>query len=313
MLFTLPVLAQEIEPVQVKTERVEYKGRKAIRLTKEAEGAGLGFLRGVEFQDGTIEADLAVKTTTPIGVRNPGFIGIAFRARADASHYEMFYLRPGNARAEDQAMHNHVLQYISSPDFDWYRLRREWPWVYEATVDLDPEGWTHIKIEVAGRTARLYVNHSANPLLIVEGLLGEDPKGGVGLWGSPEQESYFSNVRVTPGKPVALRYGGEAAGVWQLKYGSDAGQFECRLNLQREGNHITGTISGLLGPDVPVTGTWRNGYLELAFRGMWERRDAGDAPARLFGWIDGNSAKGRMTVVARADGVWSATREEMRR
>ena len=58
----------------------------------------------------------------------PGFIGIVFRARPDASHYEMFYLRPGNSLSEDQAMRNHSVQYVSAPGFDWYKLRREWPW-----------------------------------------------------------------------------------------------------------------------------------------------------------------------------------------
>jgi len=114
----------------VRVEGVEYKGRKAVRLTRHSEGEGLAILRDTQFEDGTIEADVAVKVTTPPGVRNPGFIGIAFRSRPDALHYDMFYLRPGNSLAEDQAMRNHSVQYIASPDFDWERLRRAWPAVY---------------------------------------------------------------------------------------------------------------------------------------------------------------------------------------
>src|SRR5437899_10861329 len=122
-----------------KAETVEYQGRKAVRLTTQSDKDIFAFLKGVQIQDGTIEGDIALKITTPPGVRMPGFVGIAFRARPDGSRYELFYLRPGNARSDDQAMRNHSVQYVSPPDFDWYKLRREWPWVYEAQADLQPE------------------------------------------------------------------------------------------------------------------------------------------------------------------------------
>src|SRR5205807_2553922 len=124
---------------------------------------GFALLRGSDFQDGTIEADIALKITTPPGVRMPGFVGIAFRARPDASRYELFYLRPGNSHAEDQAMRNHVVQYTSEPDFGWYKLRREWPWVYESHAELQTETWTKVKIEVKGRVAKIYLNGSEQP------------------------------------------------------------------------------------------------------------------------------------------------------
>ena len=76
---------------------------------------GFAFIAGSDFQDGTIEADLALKIITPPGVRMPGFIGIGFHARQDASHYELIYIRPGNSRSEDQAMRNHTVQYTPHP------------------------------------------------------------------------------------------------------------------------------------------------------------------------------------------------------
>ena len=112
----------------LKAQAVTYRGRKSVRITMDGEDhAGIALLPGVDFQDGVIEADIALKITTPPGVRYPGFVGIAFRARPDASHYELFYLRPGNSDAPDQAMRNHSVQYTSEPGFGWYRLRREWP------------------------------------------------------------------------------------------------------------------------------------------------------------------------------------------
>ena len=115
--------AKEVVLQNVKAEAVEYKGRKTIRLTKEISEDGFALLPGTDFQDGTIEAELALKVTTPPGVRMPGFVGIAFRARSDASRYELFYLRPGNSQSDDQAMRNHSVQYTSEPNFGWYKLR----------------------------------------------------------------------------------------------------------------------------------------------------------------------------------------------
>jgi len=170
---------KDLVPLNVKAEPVEYKGRKAVRLTKEKDTAkgdfdGFALLRGTDFQDGTIECDIALRITTPPGVRMPGFVGIAFRARPDASRYELFYLRPGNSHADDQAMRNHSVQYTSEPNYGWYKLRREWPSVYESHAELQPETWTKVKIEVKGRSARLYLNGSEQPSLVVDGLKGED-------------------------------------------------------------------------------------------------------------------------------------------
>ncbi len=298
----------------VKADAVEYQGRRAVRLAYEGQEDGFAVLPGTDFQDGVIEVEIALKVSTPPGIRNPGFIGIAFRARPDASHYELFYLRPGNAVAQDQAMRNHAVQYDSEPGFGWYRLRRQWPWVYESHAELKPETWTKVKIEVAGRMAKLYVNGSENPALIVDGLKGEDLRGAVALWGYANEEAYFSNVRITAATPQNIKNGSDISGAWNLRYSSDAGVLEGSLRLNREGSKVTGTWSGALGENCPVTGTWRDGYIELSFPGEWPK-DAGlgvpgPVTASLAGWIDGNAGKGRMRVEAHSDGQWAAMRKE---
>jgi hypothetical protein len=298
----------------VKAEAVEYQGRQAIRLTKEGFNDGFAVLPGTDFQDGVIEADIALKLTTPKGVRNPGFVGIAFRARPDASHYELFYLRPGNSGVEDQAMRNHAVQYVAAPGFDWYKLRREWPWVYESHADLAFETWTKVKIAVAGRAAKLYLNGSEKPILVVDGLKGEDLRGAVALWGYANEEAYFSNVRITPSTALPVKNGSDIAGTWQLRYASDAGTLDGSMKLTRDESKVTGTWSGALGAERPITGTWRDGYVELSFTGEWPK-DAGigtpgPVTAYLAGWIDDKSAKGRMRVEAHSDGQWMAQRKE---
>ncbi|HTB98708.1 MAG TPA: family 16 glycoside hydrolase [Terracidiphilus sp.] len=293
----------------VKAEATDYLGRRAVRLTRQEEGDGQAILTGTNFRDGIIEVDVATKITRPPGVRMPGFTGVAFRSRGDGTHYELFYLRPGNALSEDQAMRNHSVQYSSEPDFGWEKLRRNWPSVYETYAELQPETWTHVKIEVHGRRAKLYLNGSARPSLVVDGLKGEDLEGPIALWGYNGEESYFSNLKVENAKPDPIEDGGEAAGTWDVQCNTDAGTFGGTMKLVREGNTIVGLWNGAFGPDQQVNGVWRDGYVELTFSGSWPEQP-GAVTATLVGWVDGDGATGRMKVEGRADGKWTAVRKK---
>jgi hypothetical protein len=122
--------------------------------------------------------------------------------------------------------HPHAVQYASEPDFGWYRLRREWLWVYESHAELAMDTWIKVPIEVAGRAAKLYLNGSAKPSLVVDGLKGGDLHGAVGLWDFTGEEAYFSNVRITPAVPRNLKNGSDAAGSWAMQYSIQATQAE---------------------------------------------------------------------------------------
>src|SRR5437762_1920863 len=204
-----------------------------------------------------------------------------------------------------------AVEYTSEPDFGWYKLRREWPWVYESHAELQTETWTKVKIEVKGRVAKIYLNGSEQPDLIVDGLKGEDLRGGVALWGYQGEEAYFSNLRISNSTPLPVKNGSDATGAWQVKCSSDAGPFDGTLQLARDANKVTGTWSGELSKNRSVTGTWRNGYVELSFNAEWptDSKDATTpAVATLAGWFDGESAGGRVKVEGKADGRWTATR-----
>jgi len=294
----------------VRAEAVEYMGRKAVRLTTPGgDAAGFTLLKGTNFRDGIIEVDIAAKITTPPGVRMPGFTGIAFRSRPDGSQYELFYLRPGNARADDQAMRNHTVQYTSEPAFGWEKLRRNWPFIYESYADITVDEWTKIKIEVHGRRAVLYLNGSENPSLIVDGLKGQDLQGAVALWSYSGEEAYFSNLKITPAKAEAIENGGDVAGMWNVTCATDAGRLTGTLKLVRQDNTIVGLWSGGMGADQQVSGVWRDGYVEFSFGGTW-RDQPGTVTATFDGWVDGDSTKGRMKVGGRAMGRWTAERKK---
>src|SRR5262249_2611253 len=67
------------------------------------------FVPGLDFHDGTIEVDVAGSLLPSALSGARGFIGIAFRIDAEGGSFscEGFYIRPTNARAEDQVRRNH--------------------------------------------------------------------------------------------------------------------------------------------------------------------------------------------------------------
>jgi hypothetical protein len=58
--------------------------------------------------------------------------------------------------------------------------------------------WIHLKAEVAGASARFYVDDMDSPTLFVDGLFGgADLRGGVGLYVDNGTQGHFRNLRVT--------------------------------------------------------------------------------------------------------------------
>ena len=193
----------QLKLVNVKAEPVNFKGRKALRVS-DAAAAGTGdegrlvILPRTDFQDGIIEVDLAGEPGPGAGEGARGFVGMAFRVAADASRFECFYLRPTNGRAEDQVRRNHSAQYISNPGFPWHLLRKEFPEKYETYVDLVAGEWTKVKIEVRGEKARLYVNGAEQPTMLVNDLKQKQSKGAIALWIGTGTVAHFANVRISP-------------------------------------------------------------------------------------------------------------------
>lgn len=189
---------EQLETHAARATAVEYRGRAALQLLAAPgadNGASYAVIRGSNFTNGTIEADLAGRPAAGAAEGARGFIGIAFRLRE--GRYEYIYLRPTNGRANDQVRRNHSTQYGSHPDYDFARLRREAPEKYESYVDLEPGVWTRYKIVVQGSTARLYVHGAAEPCLIVNDLKMGESSGAVALWVGPGTEGYFANLRIS--------------------------------------------------------------------------------------------------------------------
>jgi len=189
-------------------------GKKGLRLTisedatrrlqamtpdQQALFEQLAVIEGLEFSNGIIELEMAGEPAAGAASGARGFVGIAFRLQSDMKTYDAFYLRPTNGRAEDQERRNHSAQYISHPDWTWFRLRQETPSRYESYVDLVPGVWTKVEIHVRGDRARLFVNDQEQPTLIVNDVkTGASGKGSVALWIGPGTIAHFRSLSVEP-------------------------------------------------------------------------------------------------------------------
>jgi hypothetical protein len=202
-IISVPLDARQLSLHNVNAENIEFRKRKALKLglTPEAEAADIdatfAVLPAQPMNNFVVEADVAGMPTTE-GTAARGFVGIAFRIAENRDSFEAIYLRPTNGRADDQVRRNRSIQYISHPDYPWHRLRAEAPGQFETYVDLDPGKWTHMKIEVNGKRASLFVDGSKQPNLIVSDLKLGEQAGRLGLWVGPGSIALFSNVRITP-------------------------------------------------------------------------------------------------------------------
>jgi hypothetical protein len=165
--------------------------RQGIRLD-EAPGEGLAYLEGIEFANGRIEVDIKGKD-----VVEQSLLGVAFHG-IDGTTSDAVYFRPFNFRAEDPVRRGHAVQYISSPDYKWRRLRTDQPGKFENSVHPvpDPNGWFRARIVVASPRVTVFVGDGKVPSLEVS-KLNDRRKGLAGLW-VDNFGGDFANLRIVP-------------------------------------------------------------------------------------------------------------------
>lgn len=181
------------------TQKLRVVNRKATRTPDRvggvrlsvASGNGVAWIEGSDFKGGTIEVD----------VRGQSFVGVAFHRKSDDT-YEAVYVRPFNFRAADPASRQHAVQYISLPDYDWPRLRADFPEQFENPVDasVDPAGWVKLRVAVDPFKLQIFVGSAAQPTLEVR-KLGELDGGQVGLWVGNDSGGDFANLVIKPTQP----------------------------------------------------------------------------------------------------------------
>jgi len=156
----------------------DYLGRKCLLL----DGGG-ATLKDFEMRDGVVDVDVA----TPA---KRGFFGIQFRLAGDDG--EWVYLRQHKSGLPDAMQYSPVLktglnwQIYNGPGFT-------------GAVDIPRDSWFHLRLEVTGAQARLFVKDMEKPALVMDDLKSGVQKGQIAL-AALTGETYFSNfeIRRTP-------------------------------------------------------------------------------------------------------------------
>jgi len=187
------------QPVDLATAKLRPVNREISRSAERGgvhlsakEGPGVAWVEGSDFAEGTIEVDVRGKD-----VMQQSFLGVAFHGKDDQT-YEAVYVRPFNFQATDPARHNHAVQYMKVPEFDWPVLRDKFPEEFERPVDpsVKPPDWVHLRVVVSAARIKAFVGSVTTPTLDVR-KLGQLERGMVGLWVGNNSDGDFANLHLT--------------------------------------------------------------------------------------------------------------------
>jgi hypothetical protein len=166
--------------LQQQAKVTEHLGRKCVMM----EG-GAAVLKDFEMRDGVLDVDVAT-------AEKRGFFGFDVRIDPEGVNYEEIYLRPHKSGLPDAIQYTPVLntgrnwQIYNGPGFT-------------AAVDIPKEEWFHLRLELTGAQAKLYVKDTDQPALVMNDLKSGVQKGQIALF-VLTGTTYFSNfeVRTTP-------------------------------------------------------------------------------------------------------------------
>lgn len=166
----------------------EYQGRQCLYLD-----GGAAILKDLEMRDGVIDVDVA----TPA---NRGFFGVQFRIANEGANAEWVYLRQHKSGYPDALQYTPVLntglnwQIYNGPGFT-------------GAIEIPKDVWFHMRLEVVGAQAKLYVKDMDKPALVMKDLKSGVQKGLVALY-VLTGATYFSNfeVRETSAAPWERHY-----------------------------------------------------------------------------------------------------------
>ena len=192
LLLTTPLLGQQTLAIPPDSPRWEleqnakvadYQGRQSLMLD-----GGAATLKNFEMRDGVIDVDIA----TPA---KRGFFGIQFRIAKDGANGEWVYLRQHKSALPDAMQYTPILntganwQIYNGPGFT-------------GAIEIPKDVWFHLRLEVTGAQAKLYVSDMDKPALVMTDLKSGVQKGQVALY-VLAGATYFSNfeVRITPDAP----------------------------------------------------------------------------------------------------------------
>lgn len=181
-LFSMIATAQDDDIISFDSDRWVLAGGKVVTHLDRKALVGNAYLKDAVFENGIIEVDVAVT-----GARS--YPGINFRIQS-SDNYEHFYIRPHRA-----GLYPDALQY--APCFNgtggWQLYNG--PGYTAATAKLPANKWIHVRLEVMGSQARVFLGDASQPALVIDYLKHGVSKGTLGLSGPADQSAYFSNFK----------------------------------------------------------------------------------------------------------------------
>jgi len=161
----------------------EYQGRKCLMLD-----GGAAILKDFEMRDGVIDADVITSAKR-------GFFGFDVRLDKDGRNYEEIYLRQHKSGLPDAMQYTPVLgtgrnwQLYNGPGFT-------------GAVDIPKDEWFHVRLELTGAQAKLYVKDMSKAALVMDDLKSGVQKGQIALYDLTGATCYANlELRTTPDVP----------------------------------------------------------------------------------------------------------------
>ena len=163
----------------------EHQGRPCLRVD-----GGAATLKDFRLRDGVVDVDVSTPATR-------GFFGIQFRVDEEAGNGEWVYLRQHKSGLPD------AMQYtpIFSAGLNWQIYSGPG---FTGAVEIPRDRWFHLRLEVAGAQARLWVDDKPEPVLVMNDLKTGLREGVLAL-AVLTGETYFSNIRIRETADAAWR------------------------------------------------------------------------------------------------------------
>jgi len=169
--------------LQDQAKVTEYQGRKCLFFD-----GGAATLKDFQMRDGVIDMDVATSAKY-------GFFGLVVRIINDGEFGEEIYFRHHESGLPDALQYTPILnggrnwQIYNGPGFT-------------GRVDIPKDVWFHLRLEIAGAQAKLYIKDMDKPALEMTDLKSGIQKGQVAIL-NLTGATYVSNfeVRTTPDAP----------------------------------------------------------------------------------------------------------------
>ena len=166
--------------IDFESDRWEIQSGKVVDHLGQKAFMGRALLKNIDFQNGVIEVDMAFE-----GSRS--FAGILFRAESN-DNLENFYIRPHKSNLPDALQYHPVINGSST----WQIYSDEG---FTAPAPIPHKSWLHVKMEISGTQARVYLDNQEKPSLVVTDLKHGSGTGAIGVSGPPNGLAHFANFR----------------------------------------------------------------------------------------------------------------------